>query len=85
MPSDNITAINERVLSIPGGEKLKLLIGDRFGSIREWARQNGFDSTEVYFTLNGQRPYPEIRRKLAKTLNISVSDVNTLLDGEAAA
>ena len=84
MSSDNIAGINERVLSIPGGMKLRLIITDKHGSVRAWARKNGFDSTEVYYTLGGQRPYPEIRRKLAKSLGLEVADIDALIDGVPA-
>lgn len=85
MRTDNTSTIDARVMrSLSGGEKLSLLLSKQAGSVAKWAIENRINSTEVYYTLSGARPYPRIRAKIARSVGLEREEVDRLIDGESA-
>ncbi len=86
MSANNTLSVDERLIEgLSGGEKLKLLLTQKFGSVSSWAIRNGINPPEIFMTLSGKRPYPEHRKKIAKALRVPLAEVDRLIDGKVAA
>ncbi len=73
---------------LSGTDKLRAMLTARHGSVGRWAVRNGFLPEELYMTLNGVRPYPKIRDRLAEDIGIDRAEVDALIGAarsEAAA
>lgn len=48
--------------------------------LAEWARQEGIDSSVLYNTLSGHKPYHDVRERLARRLGVEKRYVDALID-----
>lgn len=79
-----INELDKRVLDAMGGrEKLKLLLGERGLTLKQFAEKHNEWVENVSRCISGERPLPEIRDKLAAELEVDRSVIDELIDGPA--
>lgn len=67
-----------------GPDKLKALISALFGSVGRFAVMHGLFPEQVYMTISGARPYPEIRNLIAEKVGLDRAEVDQLIDSATA-
>lgn len=53
-------------------------------TVSSWARARGRHASEVWMTLSGARPYPEIRDEIAAFMGMTREDVDSEIAAAAA-
>lgn len=86
MSDDNSAVIDQKLADeLSGGEKLKILLKKKAGSLADWARGEGVNPAEIHQTLSGYREYPEHRERIARALDLDRSTVDRMLGTDRAA
>lgn len=53
-------------------------------TVTSWARESGHHASEVWMTLSGARPYPDIRDKIAAFMGITREEVDSEIEAAMA-
>ena len=81
-----INELDRRVLrALPGREKIKALLSKKGMNLTAFAEAHNEWVEKVSMCIRGERPYPEIREKIARELELDRSEIDHLIDGEKAA
>lgn len=88
MSKDNVSGLDRQIHEELSGfseiEKLKTLLMLQEGSLSRWAVRNGHLPEELFMTLSGKRPYPELREKLARAAGVSLERIGEIIEANRA-
>ena len=65
---------------LSGSDKIYALLRARGYTYASFAREHGFWPEQVKLAVYGDRPYPQIRDAIAKTLGLDRAEIDRLLD-----